>query len=110
MEWRENEVDLVYEFVNLHTGKRYIGSTYFYKRRRIQHLTALRSGKASCKSLQMDFDKYGESYFEFRVICECNDTETSRSIELSIIKNSFIPTYNVDAYNLKKELKKIKSN
>lgn len=43
--------------------------------RKRQHLTMLRRGKHHSKLLQLAFNKYGESSFEFRVIARCNLAE-----------------------------------
>lgn len=44
------------------TNRIYVGSTHNLRSRLYAHMSCLRNGKHSNASMQLDFDKYGESY------------------------------------------------
>jgi len=60
----------IYGIHNVINGKWYVGQSINIPRRKIHHLSYLRSGKHKNKHLQLSFNKYGESAFEFRILEE----------------------------------------
>lgn len=58
----------VYKIINVNNGRIYIGSCKIFKQRAQEHTKSLLKNKHSNKFLQGDFNKCGESSFEFRVI------------------------------------------
>src|SRR5690606_9140620 len=64
----------IYSVVNNVNGKCYIGSSYNLRRRRTDHLRALRDGKHPNKILQAAYKKYGEENFSFEFIEHVPDT------------------------------------
>ena len=89
----------VYSITNNANGKRYIGQTDNYEHRWNGHLSMLRGRRHHSKSLQRDFNKYGESVFSFELLEIRRTTErTSDDRELFWIKH--FKTYtNIDGYN-----------
>lgn len=55
----------VYCIENTVSGKKYIGQTKDFQKRKLSHLSALRNGRSHNRHLQFAFDKYGESSFLF---------------------------------------------
>lgn len=61
----------IYQIRNLIDGKCYIGQSNNLRKRRTQHLHALRSGRHCNRHLQHAWDKYGESTFVFEILKVC---------------------------------------
>ncbi len=61
----------IYQIRNLTTGKKYVGSSKNFEKRRQDHWRALRKGKHKNPHLQNAWNMYGESDFEFVVLEEC---------------------------------------
>ena len=71
LEWRERQPAGIYKITCLNNGRIYIGETRCIPMRWIGHKSALKRPKGKTnRLLQEDWDKYGESYFEFEVIEE----------------------------------------
>lgn len=64
----------------------YIGVTTDYKSRQGNHINELLKNKHYCKPLQMDFNKYGLSWFVFDVL-EINDDEIKEHSEHRHLRN-----------------------
>lgn len=60
----------IYQIRNKINGRRYVGSTSNFVRRKSQHFTQLRDNKHSNQQLQRAYDKYGENAFIFEVLEE----------------------------------------
>lgn len=58
----------VYEIRNDINGKRYIGSTVDFPKRKSRHLANLRKNAHTNPLLQQDYNKYGEKAFVFHVL------------------------------------------
>jgi len=58
----------VYKIINISNGRIYIGSCKVFKQRSTEHLKALQENRHSNRFLQHDFNKCGESSFEFHVV------------------------------------------
>jgi hypothetical protein len=57
------------------SGLAYIGSSIRMERRMASHRSSLRRGRHPCRSMQSDWDEYGEGAFRFEVL-ECVNDET----------------------------------
>lgn len=75
----------IYEIKNTVTGKRYIGQTVDYEKRKASHINALKGNYHSNKYLQSSWNKYGESAFEFSLIAE-SDAEHLNELEVEYIR------------------------
>ena len=82
----------VYAIVNIWNGNQYIGSSVSLRRRKSEHLSALRNGRHHSAHMQRAFDKYGESAFEWRAILYC-ETADLLYYEQSLI-DLRVPVYN----------------
>ena len=58
----------VYAIVNKKNNKKYIGSTDNLRKRAWTHKSALKNGYHRNQKLQSDYNKLGESYFEFKIL------------------------------------------
>ena len=61
----------VYAIVNTLNGKKYVGSTKCFKERFAEHRSQLRKGNHKNVHLQNSYNNYGEKYFKFMVLEEC---------------------------------------
>lgn len=62
----------IYSIINTFDNKRYIGYSYNIKDRNKKHLLHLRKGDHKNIHLQRAYWKYGEEYFEFQILEQCN--------------------------------------
>lgn len=58
----------VYSICCLRNNKTYIGSSASFLERAARHWTLLKANHHECIVLQNDFNKYGSSFFEFKII------------------------------------------
>lgn len=80
----------IYSITNKINKKVYVGQTDNYARRYYQHILKLSTGRSPIKLLQEDFNKYGESNFEFKVEQECALEELDKLEQFYINKlNAF---------------------
>jgi group I intron endonuclease len=79
---------------NTISGRVYIGSTVNKTTRRKVHFSHMRCQKHKNRRLQKDFNRYGESCFQFSVLCEAKDKETALKFE-QIFIDGFKNTYNI---------------
>lgn len=63
-----DKLGLVYIITNIRNNRVYVGQTIDLKRRKYEHLSQLRKGSHKNTELQNDYNKYGESCFQFSVI------------------------------------------
>jgi group I intron endonuclease len=87
-------------------GECYVGSTTRYKKRRIEHLTALRDGCHHSQYLQNAYNKYGEETLEFCVLEETEEDKNVWECEQKYI-DMINPKYNIckiagSAYGVKR--------
>jgi group I intron endonuclease len=76
---------IVYEIKNLINNKRYIGSTVDFTRRKAEHINVLKKNKHHSKHLQLAWNKYGESSFEFGILEYIDDLDFLRAKEKEFI-------------------------
>jgi group I intron endonuclease len=62
----------IYSILNEKNGYIYIGSTFDFKRRKNQHVSALNLKKHNNKKLQNAWTKHGSMHFSFNIIEECD--------------------------------------
>lgn len=63
----------IYRIFNVVTEQFYVGSAVNFKRRRWEHLDALKKGIHHCSALQKAWTQYGADAFEFEVLEEVDD-------------------------------------
>ena len=73
----------IYAISNVYNEKMYIGQTKNIEKRWYKHTSDLKNRKHHSKSLQDDWDKYGEEGFEFIIF---GDFENYNEIEIKLIK------------------------
>lgn len=89
----------VYSITNIVNGKKYIGSTVDFDKRKRKHLNGLKGSYHENRLLQRDFDTYGEGTFVFEVLHETESEDERFNIEESIIQR--LKTFEQDrGYNL----------
>lgn len=109
----------VYAIMNTLNNKKYIGSTHCFKTRFAEHRSQLRKGNHKNIHLQRAYNKYGENYFVFLILEECENIQnTLNFIEQKWIDSdgdyNICPIANRRTYTkmpdwLKEKLKKINS-
>jgi group I intron endonuclease len=68
----------IYKILNVVTEHFYIGSSVNFKKRKWEHLNALKNSKHHCAALQAAWDEYGADAFEFEVLEEVADEAALR--------------------------------
>ena len=63
----------IYQITNIENGKKYIGYSVNIRKRKINHLDKLRKGIHANRFLQEDFNFFGETSFDFKILVESND-------------------------------------
>ena len=87
----------IYMIKNMVNSKIYIGQAVDIERRWRKHRSGLRGNDHGNKHLQNSWNKYGESNFEFTIICECAESQLD-TMEIDYIAK--LKTYNTDfGYN-----------
>lgn len=107
----------VYAILNILNNKKYVGSTKCFKERFAEHRSQLRRGNHKNIHLQNAYNKYGEEYFKFIILEECeNIPNTLNFIEQKWINSdgdyNICPIANRRTYTkmpdwLKEKLRKI---
>ena len=91
----------VYQIRNLVNGKRYIGSTSCFAKRKYAHFRELKEAGHENSYLQRAYNKYGKENFVFEILCYC---EKDRSY-LLMMENNYILFYKTNTeefgYNLR---------
>lgn len=87
----------IYYIINAQNGKRYVGQTFNFERRKSQHLNELRKKTHHSHKLQNAYNKYGEDNF----IWEVDEVEIDNEEDLSLAEMAMIEHYNSyqDGYN-----------
>lgn len=77
----------IYEIINKHTGKRYVGQTIRAPELRWrQHRSDLENQKHHNSELQEDFDQYGITAFQFGIITVLTTDADLNAIESDLIR------------------------
>lgn len=84
----------VYQIRNTINGRRYIGGTTRHPKRIYQHKTELRAGIHGNAELQGDYNLYGEKFFAYEIIAQCESITDLRRREMQEIQ-SHLQGYNV---------------
>ena len=84
----------IYCIVNLANEKRYVGQSVSIKKRIAEHLRHLRKGKHGCKHLQAAFNKYGELFFEYKILEICEKGELTKREQYWMDFFGYDETYN----------------
>jgi group I intron endonuclease len=84
---------IIYCIRNRINGKRYIGSSTEFEKRKKNHIAALRHNYHPNPYLQSAWNKYGEVSFEFLVLDECSNDELMNREQ--ILLDTLNPEYNI---------------
>lgn len=76
----------IYSITNIINNKKYIGQSVDIKCRLRNHKWDLRHNKHHNDHLQQSFNKYGESYFIFDIVCECEEERLDELERFYILK------------------------
>jgi group I intron endonuclease len=68
----------IYRILNVVTDHFYVGSSVNFKKRKWEHLNALKNRRHHCKALQMAWEEYGTEAFEFEVLEDVLDEDALR--------------------------------
>lgn len=68
----------IYKILNVVTDHFYVGSSVNFKKRKWEHLNALKNRCHHCNALQMAWEEYGSDAFEFEVLEEVLDEDALR--------------------------------
>jgi len=83
----------IYQIRNTVNGSIYIGASHKIEERFSHHKQELRAGKHYSKALQADWEKYGESCFEFLVIREIKNSDRYKiqyAYKLDVLEEYYI--------------------
>jgi len=76
-----SKISCVYAIENTKNGKRYIGSSVDYEKRKREHLNQLRKNKHHSIHLQRSWETYGEKSFKFEIMEICENLKLIRERE-----------------------------
>lgn len=76
----------IYMIQNTVNGKIYIGQAVDIERRWVEHKTELRGNHHYNEHLQRAWNNYGESNFEFTIVCECEENQLNTMEEYYIFE------------------------
>lgn len=99
----------IYTIINRQNNLFYIGESLDIKKRQQNHIDALKTNSHDNKNLQYDFNKYGESAFEFKVLLPYISYNTlTTKAELIVLERAFIDKYkqNYSLYNIENTLQR----
>lgn len=92
----------IYKIINTTNNRIYVGSAKEFKERYKSHLYSLRKGTHHNKFLQNDWNKCGESAFEFHILEVTNGSH----LERLLLEESYLHQYHDDCdkcYNIQKK-------
>lgn len=79
---------VIYRILNVVTDQFYVGSAINFRRRRWEHIDALKKGVHHCKKLQVAWDEYGPDAFEFEVIEESADADVLQIEDTYLVQHA----------------------
>lgn len=87
----------IYVICNVKTDTFYVGKSVNIEKRFKNHLKNLRQNKHYNKHLQNSYNKYGEEFFEFDVVEECNENQLNEKEKywIAYYKNNNFNLYNI---------------
>lgn len=88
-----SKISCIYRIINQKNNKFYIGSTKDFKKRKNRHISELRKNRHHCIYLQRSYNIYGEEYFKFDIIEECDENKLFEKEKEWI--NKLKPKYNI---------------
>lgn len=97
---------VVYKICNTINDSCYIGHTSSVGSRIKGHFDCLKRNKHHSKTLQQDFNKFGESVFEFIILRRFNDSDEAKKSESDFLKTCN-PIYNSNGKILRAEFSEI---
>ena len=83
----------IYEIRNLLNNHRYIGSSININKRWAEHINDLKADRHANRYLQNAWNKYGQEYFEFNLLEECESNKDLLIIEQRYLDSN--PEYNI---------------
>jgi len=92
---------VIYKITSSVNGKFYIGSTFDYEKRTVQHLRELRNGKHHSKYLQNHVNKYGIDVLTFSIVEMVMFTELLKDREQYYI-DTLKPKFNMAKFSDRK--------
>lgn len=90
---------VVYQALNIKTGKIYVGQTYDFERRKERHIKYALSGSKVCPKFYSALRKYGQNAFEWSILLKCNTRKELNLHEARLIEE--LDTIN-NGYNVSK--------
>jgi group I intron endonuclease len=78
----------IYRILNVVTEDFYIGSAVKFKRRKWEHIDALKKGSHHCQKLQAAWGVYGADAFEFEVLEEVSDADALRIEDIYLAQHA----------------------
>lgn len=84
-------VSCVYRLVNMVNDDFYIGSAVNFRRRKWEHLAALKRGDHHCKALQAAVNAHGLEFFEFEILQEVDASGLRRVEDMFLLQHAGRP-------------------
>jgi len=76
---------VVYQIKCSQNPKSYIGVSFNFTQRKMEHLRRLKRNAHHNKPLQMAFNKYGQDSFDFVVLHQCDDYDYAKELERQML-------------------------
>ncbi len=86
---------VIYQLLNTFNGKKYIGCTSNYTKRKARHRCRLNAGVHVNRHLQSAWNKYGQEVFEFSVVQILDNREAMFELEADLIDHLSERFYNL---------------
>lgn len=92
-------MNVIYAIVNLKTGKKYIGSSTNFSRRKYKHIRTLRKNIHHSQRLQNSWNKHGEEAFRFVILEKITDNRDIKQVE-QVYLDTYRPFDKDKGYNM----------
>lgn len=97
MENKQINVSSVYCILNIHNGRRYVGSTTKFSKRKVYHLSDLKCKRHHSKLLQDDYEMFGKDALKFFILEEVRTFELAELLSREQFWiDSYKPEYNIN--------------